>query len=190
VAFYLLGALTGLIITHIYYVKAMKDSADALIAQRVSVCSDMEKSFLIALYSRPISKWAMLTIRQTHADGSKVVVAVAATTLIQMMQQHIPYSIEYHYPRPPGIPIGCTHPAYYEDPNFDDDNAPITLSNRGIENALYLIRNHFNDAKVVVIDDTDETRGYAYQATFGQEPRGAPALTRTQSIPLDDNYPE
>jgi len=151
-----LGALASWLVSRFFYHRAIADAADSAMAQRLDDCTEGDKSFLVALHQRnmPIPRYALINVEYETLDGRKGTWGSNTTTMIQSLKARAKHSLQSH---------GGT--------NIDEDQMTVSLTDRGRENASYLLRREYRSAKFANIDDNEAQRRSIFRREHSREPQ-------------------
>ena len=152
-----LGAATSWLISRHYYQRALSDTRDAAIAQRLDDCTERDKTFLTALMGtdqQSIPRYALINVEFERVNGTTEAWASNTSTMIRSVNAKACHSLKYH---------GAS--------NIDEDRQRVCLSERGIENAHYLLAREYRWARFSGIDDNDAQRLTMFRAEHGRDPR-------------------
>ena len=150
-----LGAVASWLISRHYYRRGLADARDAAIAQRLDNCNEGDKTFLIALLQtkQPIPRYALVNVDFERVDGTKDRWASNTSIMIDSVRARAIHSLQCH-----------------SGSNIDEDRQTISLTERGRENADYLLRREYRSAHFTSIDDNDAQRIAMFRAKHGREP--------------------
>lgn len=156
-----LGAIASWLITRYYYRRAASDANDAAMAQRLDDCTDGDKTFLIALLKTetPIPRYALINVEFETIGGQKGGWASNTSTMIRSVNARAKHSLQFH-----------------AGTNIDEDRQTVSLTDRGRENAEYLVRREYRNARFLSIDDNDSQRLGMFRHEHGREPQKAKAI--------------
>jgi hypothetical protein len=150
------GAIASWAITRHYYRRAAWDAKDAAMAQRLDECTEGDKTFLVALLQakQPIPRYALISVEFERHDGKTGSWGSNTLTMIDSVGVRAKHSPEFR-----GGSV------------IDEDRQAVSLSERGRENAEYLVRREYRRARFVSVDDNDEQRLAMFRNKYGREPR-------------------
>lgn len=150
------GGVTSWLITRHYYRRSADEARDAFIAQRLDDCNENDKTFLVALlqHKQPIPRFAFIKVEFETADARKSGWGNNTSTIIRSVHAHAPHSLQLNF---------CC--------GIDEDRQTVSLTDRGRENAEYLVRKDYRKARFIVIDDNDAQRIDMFKSEHGREPR-------------------
>lgn len=153
---FLFGAVASWAITRHYYVRAASDAKDMAMAQRLDDCNEGDKTFLVALLQaeQPIPRYALINVEYETCDGGTGGWGSNTSTMIGSLSARAMHSLQFH-----------------GGSNIDEDRQTVSLSERGRENAEYLVRREFRAARFTNIDDNDAQRLAMFRAKHKCEPR-------------------
>ena len=150
------GAAASWLISRHYYRRALTDAHDAFIAQRLDHCSEGDKTFLVALlqHDQPIPRYALINVEFEIADGRNDEWGSNTSTMIHSVKDRAPHSLQF---------LGGS--------DIAEDRQTVSLTERGRENAEYLVRKEYRKACFRVIDDNENQRMSMFKREHGREPR-------------------
>jgi hypothetical protein len=151
-----LGGVVSWAISRHYYRQAIADSSDAAIAQRLDDCSEGDKTFLVALFQtgRPIPRYAIINVEFETLNRRKGSWGSNTSTMVGSVNSRARHSLQVH-----------------GGSNTDEDRQTISLTERGKENAEYLVRREYRTASFTSIEDTDSYRLAIFEREHKREPR-------------------
>ena len=152
----ILGAFASWVITRHYYRRAAADANDAAIAQRLDDCNEGDKTFLVALLQAgaPIPRYALINVEFETVGGQKSGWGSNTSTMIRSVNVRAKHSLQFH-----------------GGGRVDEDRQTISLTDRGRENAEYLVRREYSSARFLSIDDNDSQRLDIFRYEHRREPR-------------------
>jgi len=150
-----LGGVVSWAITRHYYRQALADTREAAIAQRLDDCNEGDKTFLVALLQaeRPIPRYALVNVEFVTLDGRTGSWESNTSTMARSVNSRARHSLQTH-----------------GGDNIDEDRQTITLTERGRENAEYIVRREYHTASFTNIDDSDPHRLAIFKHEHKREP--------------------
>lgn len=147
------GGVTSWLITRHYYRRSADEARDAFIAQRLDDCNEGDKTFLVALlqHEQPIPRFALINVEFETVDARKSGWGSNTSTMIRSVQARAPHSLQFNS-------------------GIDEDRQTVSLTDRGRENAEYLVRKYYRKARFTVIDDNDAQRMGMFKSEHCREP--------------------
>jgi len=151
-----LGGAASWAISRYYYQRAAADVREANIAQRLDDCNEGDKTFLVALFQcdGPIPRYALINVEFETIDGRKGSWGSNVSTMVRSVNARASRSLQL-----------------YSGSNIDEDRQTISLSERGRENANFLLRTEYRSARFAMINDTDSQRLALFRHAHKREPR-------------------
>lgn len=157
------GAVASWAITRYYYLRAVADARDTAIAQRLDDCTEGDKTFLVALLQakRPIARYTLINVEFKTLDGRKGSWGSNTSIMVQSVNERARHSLQFHGGN-----------------NIDEDKQTISLTERGSENAEYLICREYRSARFTELDDSEVQRLALFRSYHNREPRkGVPEVS-------------
>jgi hypothetical protein len=150
-----LGAVPSWYFSRHYYKRAAVDAADGLVAQRLDSCTDGDKTFIVALASaeEPISRYALINVAYETIDGKTGNWGSNTSIMARSLKTRAPHSLR----------------TYYRSDTSEDLHT-ISLSERGRENAEFLLRREYKSAKFSSIDSSEGVRRGLFRVEHNREP--------------------
>jgi hypothetical protein len=151
-----LGAAASWLISRHYYRRALADAGDAAITQRLDDCTEGDKTFLVALMvskEQGIPRYALINVEFERVNGTTGAWDSNTSAMIRSVNKRARHSLRYH-----------------SGSNVDEDRQTVSLSDRGVENARYLLRREYRSACFSNIDDNDAQRLAMFRAEHGRDP--------------------
>ena len=151
-----LGAAASWAISHYYYRRSEKDAANAVLAQRLDACNEGDKTFLIAMLDadKPIPLYALTNVEFETQDGRKGLWASNSLIMSRSVNARAEHCIQHH-----------------SGSHIDEDRDTISLTERGRDNAEYLLRTEYQSARFSAIDDSDPIRLRLFRHEHKREPK-------------------
>jgi hypothetical protein len=151
-----LGAVPSWYISRYYYQRAAVDAADGLMAQRLDSCNEGDKSFLVAMAKadRPIPRYALIQVEYETIDGKTGKWGSNTSIMCRSLKTSAPHSLRRHY-----------------GSDVSEDWHTISLSDRGKENAQYLLRREYKSARFSSIDSSDKVKLGLFREEHKRDPR-------------------
>lgn len=151
-----LGAVASWVISHYYYRRSIADAADTAMAQRLDDCDEGDKTFMVALLQigEPIPRYALINVEFETLDGRKSHWGSNTTTMINSVNLRAKHSLQSH-----------------GGSNIDEDRMTVSLTERGREDAEYLLRREYRYARFTTIDDNESQRLGMFRSEHKREPR-------------------
>jgi hypothetical protein len=155
---FLVGAASSWLVTHLYYRKALRDSRDTFMLSRLDQCNDGDLAFLLALYcaGRKVPRYAVINVEYTDAKGEAHSFGSSMGTMVRSVEHRVSQCIVLH-----------------SEDTLDEDEATVTLTNRGRECAEFVRRTKFPSASFTMIDDSRELRTAHFKQEHKREPQRA-----------------
>ena len=157
------GAIVSWLFAHYYYRKAQRDAQDGIIAIRLDSCTNSEKSFLVAMYTagKPLPRYAaQITVEYERLDGPHESWAGGMRPFCRWIEQHVGHCIFFQ-----------------GDDRIDEDMNTVSLSERGVECAKFLLRTEYKWAKFTLIDDSEVSRLIQFEDEHKRQPRKGKGVT-------------
>ena len=162
----ILAILTTWLISRHYYRQAALDAGDGLIAQRLDACTEGDKTFMVALAEaeEPIPRYALINVEFQTIDGRTPSWGSNTSIMACSLKSRGPHSLLRH-----------------SGSDINEDRHTISLSERGRQNADYLLRKEYHFARFTQINDSESVRLGLFRAEHNRDPRprGKPGLSVT-----------
>ena len=163
---FVVGAVSSWLVTHMYYRKALRDSRDIFMSSRLDKCNDFDLAFLVALLCtrRQIPRYACINVEYIDKKGVASLFASSMTTMVGSVEHRVGQCILHH-----------------SSNVVDEDQATITLTDRGLECAKFIQRAKFPSASFTVIDDSPEQRTGQFTQEHKRDPRRRTAHVKSRT---------
>jgi len=151
-----LGAVSSWAISHYYYRRTERDSVDALFAHRIDSCNEGDKTFLVAMKdaNKPIPLYSSIHIEFETQGGRKGSWYGDSSTMSRSVNLRAKACTQHH-----------------SDSRMDEDRKTISLTQRGHENAEYLLRKEYKWAHFLSIEDSERIRLDLFQYEHKRKPK-------------------
>ncbi|MGA2796542.1 MAG: hypothetical protein ABSE63_03075 [Thermoguttaceae bacterium] len=150
------SALVTWVVAHYYYRRTEIDGIDGVYAKRLDICDEGDKTFLIAMLdiNKPIPLYACINVEFETQDGRKGSWGSNALTMSRSVNSRAKRCIQHH-----------------SGNHIDEDRNMISLNERGLKNAEYLLRKEYKSSRFSMIDDNENTRIGLFRYGHNREPK-------------------
>jgi hypothetical protein len=153
---FFVGAASSWLVTHLYYRKALSVSRDTFMLSRLDKCNDGDLAFLVALLcaGRQIPRYAIINVEYRDKKGETHLFGSSMGTMVRSVEHRVGQ---------------CT--VRHSSNMVDEDQATVTLTERGRECAEFIKRTKFPSASFTMIDDSPEHRTNHFRHEHNREPQ-------------------